>query len=284
MNAFTHIRYCLFLVSFISLMGCKSLFINKIKVNHESGAQVEESYRFSFQLSDELASDLSLNVSDNDRCAKITADINGEIYCVGYTESALLETNSNNSRDIFFLKMKKNGDIIWVKHLGVETASVFSGGVSTGNDECYDGAVYGDYLYCLGVTNNSLISSHTSGNECVLLKIDRTNGDIVLAKQFSSFSCRGFGVDSNGIYIGGSVSGTQYETGGGSNDIAIIKVDHELNTLWERQLGSVTGTAASLDTSGNDFCQSFSISRDGQDLYCGAKVNYAFAETQITKL
>jgi len=279
---FTTIRcLLLFSLSIIVLQGCNGLFHNEIKTTFDQqGGSVEvQSYQFSIQLSDELAQSLGVNVLDNDRCAKIAADSDGNVYCTGYSESELLETNANNSRDMIFFKMNKSGVIQWIKHVGAETAAAFAGGDSTGSDECYDAAVNGDYLYCLGVTNSSLVDTHTSGSECVLLKIDKENGSIILAKQFANFACRGFGINNDAIYIGGGTSGSLYETSGGSNDIAIVKVDHSFNVIWERQLGSVTGGANGLTTTGNDFCQTFNISSDGEDLYCGAKVSYSFAET-----
>lgn len=270
------------LLSVISILllfiGCDNILTN-LKHSQITGGDLNTSQTapsFNFQVGNVLSGKwLPQNPpAFNERCAAVTTDNEGNIYCAGHTASGLFDTNSTNQDDILMFKISPLGNLIWAKQIG-ETAGV-PGGDTTQRDSCAAIALYDGAVYCSGRTRGSIGHAGSGANECIATKLRTSNGEILWTRQFTSVSCDGIGVDSTGVYLGGGTSVAIGEAPGGSSDILVIKLNHDGTDAWIRQLGAVTPVPG--NTLASESCRDLAVDGEG-GVYCGGVTKGGLGET-----
>ena len=224
--------------------------------------------------------------SGNDRCQSIALDDSGNIYCAGYTNGALEETNGG-SNDAFVMKLNSSGDLQWVKQLGDVTA--VSGGDNSGDDSCRSVAVDDSgNIYCAGYTTGALGEPNGGGYDAFIMKLN-SSGTLQWVKQLGGTTaatggsnsgndyCNSIALDDSGnIYCAGYTNGALGETNGGSNDAFVMKLNSSGDLQWVKQLGDVTAVSGG-DNSGSNHCVSVAVD-DSENTYCAGYTNGAIGE------
>lgn len=217
--------------------------------------------------------------SEYEWCNSVATDGNGFIYCAGATEGSLGEPNGGApyTRDAFIIKLDKDGNLIWATQLGANTKA--PGGDNSGSERCESVAVDASgNVYCGGYTNGSLGAPNLGGEDAFIVKLN-SSGELQWLKQFGTSEddfCKSIKVDNSGnIYCGGETYGDLAEPNGGNEDIFLIKLDTNGNSLWMRQFGDITKFG---DTSGSDLCYSIDLDSQG-NVYCAGETDGDFAET-----
>ena len=201
----------------------------------------------------------------------IITDNFGNVYVSGSFEgtvdfdpgSGIYNLNSSGSKDIFILKLDKNGNFVWAKSIGgMWTDVATSITINDGNlfvTGYFAGTV--DFDPGPGVYN-----LNTGGT--FILKLD-SDGDFIWAKSFiGSVKAHSISIDRNGnILTTGYLCGTaDFDPGvnaynlndatGGTwcGDIFISKLDSDGNFVWAKRIGGGTnddGYSITTDDNGN---------------------------------
>ena len=173
--------------------------------------------------------------SGGDRCKSVVVDDSENIYCAGYTEGALGETQGGNG-DVFIMKLNSSGDLQWVRQLGGTTA--VSGGDNSSSDYCESIALDDSgNIYCAGYTYGAL-GEPKGGDEDVFVMKLNSSGALQWVTQLGSTTlgfaegdnsseeyCYSVAVDDSGnVYCAGSTYGAMGEANGGSNDAFVMKL------------------------------------------------------------
>ena len=242
---------------------------------------------FIFQLGETTIASGGSN-SGSERCYSVVLDALGNIYCAGYTNGGVGETNGGNN-DAFVMKLNSSGDLQWVTQLGATTLG-FSGGNNSETDRCYSVAVDDSgNIYCAGYTDGALGEANGGGNDAFVMKLNSSGtiqwvtqlGDTTLG--FSEGDNAGYNIcysvaldDSGNIYCAGSTTGDLGEASGGNNDVFIMKLNSSGDIEWVTQLGGTT-TANGGSNSGGEICDSIALDASG-NIYCGGSTNGGLGE------
>jgi hypothetical protein len=163
----------------------------------------------------------------------------GNVYCAGYTGSALAETNATD--DFFVVKLDVNGDLLWIRQAGAtggytqnQFATLTGNGDSTNGDYFTSIAIDShDNVLCGGYTGSGLAETWNGSLDILVAKFD-SDGNLIWARQASqtggytqsqieSFAASNGGGDTSGaetvydiaigasdsLYIAGSTTGSQ---------------------------------------------------------------------------
>ena len=169
----------------------------------------------------------------------ITTDSMGNVYVVGYTDSAY-GTNTSNYRGYLLKYHPTTGNLSFKKQISFSTTQS-----TTASAVKYDG-VYSGSIYCSGFHNES------SGNIGFLMRINNYSGNITWVKDFNNMAeTRDMVFDSSGnIYCTGRVGSLNQDEG------FVMKLDVNGNIQWSTIFGN-TGQIADysrsivMDSSGN---------------------------------
>jgi hypothetical protein len=229
-------------------------------------------------------------------CSGTAVDSAGNVYCAGYTNKAIGETNGG-SVDAFVMKLNSLGVIQWVRQLGSETQAASPHVISTsGWEACQGVAVDGaGNVYCAGSTTSNLGETLGGSGDAFVIKLN-SDGEVQWVRQLGddteasspevlntagNDSCSGVAVDNLGnVYCAGYTGGSLSETFGGINDAFVLKLDSNGNVLWVRQLGDDTETSSAevVDSSGGESCNSVAVDNSG-NVYCAGITTGALGET-----
>jgi Beta-propeller repeat len=89
--------------------------------------------------------------------------------------------------------------------------------------------------------------------------------------------CLDFTIDSSGnSYCAGYTTGAFGETNAGGYDAFVIKVNHDGDPVWIRQLGAITFPGGNAST--NDICNGVAVDASG-NVYCAGQTSGALGET-----
>ena len=194
---------------------------------------------------------MAMNTSSNEEQPFIKVDKQSGNVFVGYMTNGNVSGGQNVSYDWCFILTKLDsitGEIVWLK----TSILLQPGYIGTGNMDMYldnQSNIYVAYITNTSVSGGDFIGSY----DLVVCKLN-SNGDSVWIKQNSSFNTNDeqnlpkISGDNNGnIYItyttNNSVSGGTFM--GGSQDIVVLKLDMNGNTVWVKQ-------TATMNTSDND--------------------------------
>ena len=239
-----------------------------------------------------------------DRGRKIALDSSGNIYVVGYYQQTVDfgggDVTSNQSFDVFLLKLNSSGTFQWVK----------SYGGSTGNDLGRDVVVdSNDNVIMLGTFRGTVnfdsgdgggVVNYTSNDYDVFLIRLNSSGiwqSVWRTENSGSADGRALAIDSNNVtYLTGSFSGTvkfgdDTYTAANSNDLFIHKIDtYTLGALQPTYTSNIDTTqkakGISVDSSGNIYATGTfqntvnfgggNITTSGKDIYL-LKLNSSLA-------
>ena len=221
----------------------------------------------------------------------------------GYTESY-----GAGIRDMYFLRVDKNGELLWSKTMGgtsLESAteiratsdggivvvgySFSFGAISAGvclmkmTDEAviewertYGGSM-NDYGYSVrecadgGFVIGGSTSSSGEGLDDVLMVKTDSNGILEWSKTYGGTKREvGYGVEQTSDH-GFIVGGYTRSFGAGEDDIYLIKTDSVGDTLWTRTFGGLE----------DDFCQSMKLAQDGGVVIAGHTYGFNVSGTDV---
>lgn len=217
------------------------------------------------------------DTTKGESCYELRVDSIGNIYCAGITWGGSLGEINGGSSDAFIMKLDPNGNLLWIKQMGAGSfGAALPGGDTSGGEYCSQFLIdsHGD-VYCSGSTNGSLGESNGGLSDIFIMKLSSL-GDLLWIKQTGSGSfgsslpggtpiretCHYLKLDSlDNVYCAGEVEGSFGESGGGQEDIFVMKLDPFGNLIWIKQAGS--GSFGSSfpggDTSRSDRLHGFEI-------------------------
>ncbi len=218
-----------------------------------------------------------------DGCRGIAVDSDSNVYCGGFSEGALGESNGG-SRDAFVMKLNPSGEVVWIRQLGAITSP---DGKSSGDDECNGIAVDSDSnVYCGGTTQGALGEPSGGSNDAFVMKLN-PSGEVAWIRQLGAITspdgkssgddeCLGIAVDSDSnVYCGGATTGALGESSGGDRDAFVMKLNLSGEVVWIRQLGAITSPDGK--SSGDDECLGIAVDSDS-NVYCGGITTGALGE------
>lgn len=227
------------------------------------------------------------DTSGNDICIGVAVDGVGNVYCSGYTNGSLVESNGGNN-DVFVMKLNNNGELVWIKQLG--SVSISSGN-SSGDDYSYGIAVSdGGNVYISGTTTGNLGEANGGSNrDAFVAKLD-SFGNLIWIKQLGSITsvpggdtsnldqCNDIALDSNeNVYCAGATAGALGEGAAGFSDAFILKLNSSGTLVWLKQLGNTTSTPGG-DKSEVDECKRVAVD-DAGNVYCAGGTKSSLGET-----
>lgn len=230
-----------------------------------SDGSVEDSFQFG-QAAESAFSKIN-DIKGGEVVLDIIAEADG-VLITGYTSSDMTTTNSG-SNDIYFLKYDMDNDELdFLTHVH---DGLLSGAANAEGDD-YILSVAGDsqYYYFTGKTSGTLGSASQGGDDCFVMKVQKSDASINSISQFTFNSsandndCRGE-LNSAGelIVIGTTYGSTSYGTLDGYSDAFVAKVDTtNLSPIAGIQYGSnITG----IDSSSSWGEYSWKLAIDEQD-------------------
>jgi hypothetical protein len=172
----------------------------------------------------------------------------------GYLVTGYTTSFGAGSKDVYVVKLDKNGNAVWSKTYGGESWDVGMSACSTGNG----------YMIC-GFTH-----SHGAGEEDVyVIRIDE-NGNELWTKTYGGERFE-FGNSitktGSGHYVIGATTGT---FGGGNSDMYLLEIDEEGNVLWTKSIGGQLNSI--LPEAGRtpfDWCSQMKACSDGGYILVG---------------
>ena len=221
--------------------------------------------------------------SAHDGCSDIHYKSDSEIYCGGFTGSALAEANGGSS-DVMLMKFNSTGVVSWITQLGATTI----GANAAGNETCagLDLDTSGN-IFCGGQTTGNLAEINGGANDIIVAKFSSAGaplwikqlGSVTMpgAKSSAADNCLALKLDSSGnIFCAGTTGGALGETfGGGTNNPYILKMTPAGDISWVKQLGADTFPSV-VQLTGNP-CRDLAI-HNNQPI-CAGRTGSQFAET-----
>ena len=172
----------------------------------------------------------------------------GSVYVAGITGGALPGEISSGSNDAFVSKFDAAGDLVWSEQLG-----------TAGNEQIEDIALDSSGVYITGLTS-------TSDQDVFVAKLS-LSGTVQWTQQFGTSGSdwgHAIAVDVGGVYVTGITNGVfPGESGSGSYDVFVGKLDLSGNLQWTEQFGS------------SQFDRASAIATDGSGLYIAGSTNGA---------
>lgn len=118
-------------------------------------------------------------VDGNDQCQGVSVDSDGDMYCAGYTDGGLNDTNGG-SNDAFVMKLNSSGVVQWVNHLGTGTRDNTNGRDPNGQVDAVNGAEVcngvsvdsSGNVYCAGYTNGGLNDTNDGSSDAFIIKLN----------------------------------------------------------------------------------------------------------------
>lgn len=177
---------------------------------------------------------------------------NDNIYLIGYSNSDISGNKSEECRgedDYWIICIGTNGDLIWEKTAGGTKSDVPL-------SACLDNN--GDFLYVIGssYSNAGFEKSENNYNtykDLWLLKINSADGTIIADKTFGSLKndiADKIIFHEDDLYISsttsGDIGGDKSENAKGESDAWILKLDNNLNIIWDKTIGGA-GIETSFD-------------------------------------
>lgn len=234
----------------------------------------------------------------NDFSTQIELDNAGNIYIRGtfngtidFNPDPLVTFNltATTSNTPFILKLKSNGDFLWVKSFDNISFESFS--LDSTSDIIFSGRFTGTKDFNPSITDTTNLTSNGSG-DFFLLKLD-TNGDFVWVKQIGASLnerlCHATVDTSDNIIMTGSFAGTvdfNPDTSGifslnslGGEDFFILKLDTTGSFIWAKQIGAsstIYGSSVITDSSNNIYASGTfeAASAPGVDFDPGTNTHY----------
>ncbi len=200
----------------------------------------------------------------------IEVDQSGNIYLAGHFNNTVdfdpgpstFNLTTDNSTDIFYMKLDTNGNFAWAKQIGN----------LSDNDRAKDMSIDGQHLYLTGYyrglvdfdTGSGIaqLQSANDGEDAFIAKYDLANGNYVWAQSIGSSNGSDVGYaiqpDSQGnVYASGSFRGTidfnadPSETFNmssiGTASIYLLKLNGQGEFIWARNFGAVNGSNSSSE-------------------------------------
>lgn len=288
---------CLIILTF-SQLGCDQKFYHLTYNDDPAEAPVDTSViptSWLFQLG---AITKAFPGADNglyETCLANAVDTSGNVYCAGYTDKSIGETNGG-SEDAFIMKLNSLGVIQWVRQLGSETQISSPHVVSTSGQEACQGVAVDSSgnVYCAGSTSANLGETNGGSGDAFVIKLN-SDGEVLWVRQLGNDTelssaevldtagndrCSGVAVDNAGnVYCAGYTSGTLAEAFGGISDAFVMKLDSSGVVQWVRQLGDATETSSAevVDTAGGDSCNNVAVDNSG-NVYCAGITSGSLGE------
>ncbi len=212
----------------------------------------------------------------SDYCNGVAVDSAGSVYCAGYTDGDMGETNGG-SRDAFALKLDGSGQLQWLTQFGATTRAM--GGNNAGSNQCNGVAVdgFGD-IYCAGETGGNMGEANGGNTDAFVMKLN-SFGQLQWLTQLGAVTkitggsnagndyCNGVAVDSSGsVYCSGHTTSAMGEANGGTIDAFVMKLNSSGQLQWLTQLGLLT-EATTGNNAGMDYCNTVAVDGTG-DVYC----------------
>jgi len=173
--------------------------------------------------------------SGQDYATAVAEDGDGNYVMVGHTTSDDRDISDGNQglSDAFIIKIDQNGNIIWDKTVGGSKSEVFRTII-----------ISSDGNYILGGSTSSndgdILGKNDNINDAMIAKLD-TNGNILKFKTYGGPDYKDINAlieDSEGNFIGvGAKTSEHIDDVLGNAYGWVIKVDHNLNILWEENIG-----------------------------------------------
>ena len=188
---------------------------------------------------------------------------------INFGTYTLTNAATNNTADLFLVKLNSNGDVLWAKSAGGNARDVIIG---MEVDSVGNSYITGSYISS-SITFGSTTLTNSNGNEEVFIAKYDYNGNPLWAKSGNgSGSDWGNGISIDGLgncYATGSFSATAVTFSGntltnsntdGSSDIYVVKYNSSGNIVWAKKYGG----------SGEDVGLEIDISRDGKSYLTGS--------------
>jgi hypothetical protein len=194
-----------------------------------------------------------LGTSSSDIGYAVTVDNSDNIYVTGDTWGGLDgNTNSGNgNNDIILVKYNSSGTKQWTQQLGTSSGE-HGHGVAVDNS---------NNIYITGDSSGGLEGNPHSGSHDISIVKYNSSGTKQWTQQLGTSRAdfgKGITVDnSDNIYVtGGTAGGLDGNTnsGGGYNDIFLVKYNSSGTKQWTKQLGNGSvnvGNGVTVDTSNN---------------------------------
>jgi hypothetical protein len=194
--------------------------------------------------------DKSYGGSYPDYLNDVIVDENNNIYLAGYSSSNISGDKSqnnfdttNNTTDIWVVKINANGDIIWDKSYGDDSNNANVSFVKKGNYVYLAFNIYGSATPNSGnVTSQT--TNNTSGSDFLLMKLD-TAGNILWDKNYGgdlSENLSKFIVINNSLILAGlsdsNISGNKTENSRGGNDAWFVLLNKDGDVLKDKTIGT----------------------------------------------
>jgi predicted nucleotidyltransferase len=208
---------------------------------------------------------------------EVDVDSLGNVFIGGCFEStsinfdaySLNNSATNNSADLFMVKLNSSGNVLWAKSAGGNAGEVITG---IAVDSLGNSFITGSYASS-SITFGNTVLIGTNTDDIFIAKYD-VNGNPMWAKNGNGSSSydwgNGIAVDGSGnCYVIGSFTSQSITVGSytlinsninGSSDIFVVKYNPFGNVVWAKKWGS----------SGNDYGQKIDVSRDGNSYITGA--------------
>ena len=222
----------------------------------------------------------------------------------GYIVAGLTYSFGAGSTDIFLIKTDANGNVIWAKTYGgtsydwaLSVQQTFDGGYIVAGYTSSFGADSGDVFLIKTDANGNIIWAKTFGgidddgaysvqqtsdggyivagytgsfgmgySDVFLIKTD-ANGNVIWAKTYGGTSYD-WALSVQQTFDGGYiVAGATYSFGAGYEDIFLIKIDANGNTIWAKTYGGTSG----------DVAYSIQQTSDGGYIVAGYAFSFSFS-------
>lgn len=167
----------------------------------------------------------------------------GGILAIGDTTVGLNGNARIGARDAFIARYNANGNLTWVKQLGVSGGNTYGSSISLAADGS---------IYIGGFTDKGIDGYIQTGKiDAFIAKYDN-NGNFVWVKQLGTNNgtthTYSVSATSDNIYITGDTTDSlNGNTQLGSRDAFIAKYDSDGNVVWVKQLGEPVGDVAGRD-------------------------------------
>ncbi|HRK01546.1 MAG TPA: SBBP repeat-containing protein [Oligoflexia bacterium] len=222
--------------------------------------------------------------SSYDVCTGLAMNAAGDLYCGGYTASAMAD-NPGGLYDMLIVKWSSAGVVQMIKQLG--RTNTFGANDNLGQDICRSIAVDADgYVYCGGSTTGNFGEARANSDgswDIAVVKLSSVgniewatqlgaNTKLLFGNNAGSDNCYALTLDSGGnVYCAGATSGALGETNAGSLDLVVVRLNSAGVLKSGIQLGANTRLSGQ-DNSSMEFCSS--VYATGLDsVYCAGQTS-----------